>query len=843
MSGASPCLKIIFIKKVILFSNMSQRLFATVLLCSAIVSLANAQPDTTDRSRRADSIRTFFIGTWSDFFDNWSQAQKEQHFGVIGPQDPPHRYTNLPDIPGFNMDIRRFWDYPTATYPAPRDTVLGGTVAPSLDVLGIEPVQLHTAFDNAQYARFEMERHDRQSSPTEYLGFLYRPGLTGKNMIAKGATSPAFLIGTARQTDTNAVALGRSDVAGIFADDMWHPDLYLVNSDLHANFFRWERSRKMKVRVRVKITESLTNRDANKIVFILTRTEKNERDDIRGISRDTIRARRFKHSYTGFDTIDIPFIRDPSDRLDDKVDSSFKMYFSFYWPKQVNAIFDYMELMTAHIDRSDSELEVQVGWNQFGTDRIAQGWASAFSAEDFLAPNPVELGKLVSRIKHQYLGRVNYVRIGDEFPFGFGLPFKRLVKLMRDSTADSLSRRKGMGRIEIVPFTVDSGTGWFGKSLPNAHEFNFEGARKGWVDTNLYADPKMIFFDPYKVEGKFPLPKRTINAENLTHWENASMPSIYNNHYSREAYLKMAQYTEFREYLEANRIDRRWTERQGNHTKYAICWQAGAHPMIIRDDLPATPDTFAFTQLRPPTGPEMKVTGHLATSCGSAGLMLYLLLNPGASGEGPNGGVMKNDGTHDSMYFTLFTGDRGKRIWMGFKERYDTVQKLIPILKQYGTVLMEAKRIGDWTAAELPHLDSSIASSMPFVNSITAFDDLFVPDRLSMDLANGKPDSSNRTFVHVSEWIDTVGGKADTLLYITNMRTDDSYGVTEVPSTIDRRYVTLKLKRQHYVVDMMQPNVLPRMNSKLRTPFVGTPNGYTLNVRLLPGDGILVKLL
>jgi hypothetical protein len=496
-----------------------------------------------------------------------------------------------------------------------------------------------------------------------------------------------------------------------------------------------------------------------------------------------------------------------------------------------------MELLTAHIDTTDSVHDVQVGWQQFGTDRIRDGWASAFSGEDFLASDPVEVGKLISRIKQNYLGKVQYLRLGDEFPFAQGLPFKRIVKLLRDSTN---------GMIEVAPFTVDSGAGWFGESLPNANEFNFEGARKGWVDTSLYADPKMIFHDPYCIENLLPLPRRTGDVTNLLQWEQSFMPSNFSNHYTAEWYLKLVQYRALPLYLEANRRGRRWTERQGNNTKYGICWEAGAHPEVQNGAL-------TFLTLRPPTGAEMKVTGHLAASCGSAGMILYLLGNPGPGGSGPNGGIMTSNGSHDSMYYTTFIGDAKGRVWLGIKERYDTVRKLIPIMRKYGTTLMKAKRLGDWQASEMLLAPDA---SLPFVGaSLRTIDDAgrtdpFHPIDDNTDtlfvgewpIQEQVADTTNRTFVHIAVWVDTSGNKSDTLLYITNMRTDDSYvPLTNGVSTLDRRLVTMQMKADHFISDVLDTTsaqTFDRGIIKTRCVHAGDP----LKLLLLPGDGILVRL-
>lgn len=798
---------------------MSSLRFVTLaLISSSVFSIVAAQPDSTFRPRRADSIMTFFVGAWGPFDDTWSQVPSEQHFGSLGDPDRP-RFINLDDSLGLNGEIRKFWDYPASRFPAHPDTVLGGKRGPHLDVLGIEPLQLYYAFDNAAYLRFEFERHTKQTAPTEYLGFLHRTGLTGKNVIAEGATLPSYLAGTSRETDTNAIELTASDAAGVFADSMWHDELYSNNTYSHANLIFGYRSRKMIARLRVKITEDVA--DTNTILCIVKRTE-SRRGAIRKVGVDTIKVNsKFKHVNRGFDTIDIPFIRD----IAYENDSVENIFFSFYWPKQVRAIFDYMELLTARIVSTDLIDSVNVGGGNIGTDGILNGLFTAYSAEDFLDSVPVELGKLISIIKQRYLGRINYVRIGDEFPFANALPFKRLVKLMRDST---------QGRIEIVPFTVDSGTGWIGQSLPNTHEYAFEGVRKGWLDSSKYADPKMIFFDPYSIRQTIPLPIRTTDHANLQQWEKTFAPSLAQPHYTRDKYIRESVQNHIFHYLQFNRTDRRWTERQGNGTRYGILWQAGAHLLLENGKM-------KYNSLRPPTGPEMKVTGHLATSCGASALIFYLLSNPRPGQGGHNGGIMMSDGRHDSMYYTTHIAHDTGRFWMGFQERYDTVRQLIPLLTTYGTTLLNAKRLGDWTASEMPLLPQTTKDNLPFhYNSIRASDDNFLIDAFRQDLAPGTLNFANRTFVHIALWLDTLNGRSDTMLYITNMRSDDSYATTAaVPSTIDRRTISLQLKRSFKIIDVFNPGDTLG-TGKIRTPVVAA--GGDLKVSLLAGDGILLKL-
>jgi hypothetical protein len=791
---------------------------------------------------------------------------KDDRFGRAGDL-APFRFHDFSDSLDFNVEVRGFWDY-LSHRPAKRDTVLGGSREPDLDVLILEPVQLFQAFENTFYLRFEFERHEQRSRETEYPGFLIREGLTGSNTKSTGATFPNFLIGGARETDTayNAVALSRQHPAGIFADDMWHPSLYLMPNAAPAFYARTGRSRKMLLRLRVRVDQAVrTTARKPPILCIITRTEKDEHDTIRTIDKDTIRVgRAFKHVNRTFDTIDIPFIRDAAN----PDDQARKLFFSFYWPKQVNATFDYMELLTAHIEPHDKEERVQVGMGNFGSSEIAKGWASAFSAEDFLERHPQELGDLISRIKRDYLGHINYIRIGDEFPIAQGLPFKRLVKLMRDSTN---------GMIEVFPFTGDSGIGWFGESLPNAHVFNFEGARLGWVDTNYFADPKMLFFDPYVFSNYLPLPKRTplTDPGDIHGWENLYIPSgkfiLDNrtlpkvwNHYSPEHYQLLIQYKALADYLSANREAKRWTMRQNNGSHFGIDWQAGAAPELVRQqDLDTSrpqPRVFwqSYESLRPPTGAEMKVTGHLTTSCGGLGLLLYLLMNPPPGVVGPNGGIKTSTGAHDSMYHTTYLkDDLGNPIWgtvwTGFTERYDSVRALVPILKSYGTTLLHSKYIGDWLASELAVAPDSTQANLPILpTSIRTFDDALQPDVFAPAVPTREPlhldwpildivaDTANRTFVHISVWVDTLGQKHDTMLYIINMRTDDSYTTTETVSTIDRRYITIKLKTPCFVMDLLDSRT--RANGKLLTPYVGIPTANTLSVRLLAGDGILVKL-
>jgi hypothetical protein len=827
------------------------------MLLSAV---AYTQPDTTNRARRADQITKFFIGSWGPF-DNWTQDSARQKYGILSDPDSTYRFVNIEDTLGMNSEFRGFWDYPHSPYPAKPDTVLGGRNGQFLDVLGIEPLQLFEAFNQAFYVRIEFERHTAHKTDSEYFGFFERDGLTGTNQKVAGATYPPYLASTFRHSDTafNALVLGNTDSPGVFADTMWSQYLFdgpgkdgIEHAYIGRSAVALPFSRKMLMRIRVKVDQSVDDTSVNPpVLCIINRTERDISGSIRTSRIDTIRVdSRFKHINSDFDTIELRFFRDAAH----KVDSTHHMQFSFSWTGDVRAIYDYMELLTAHIDTFDTiDPNVYENVGFIGYPQISTGDAGAFSAEDFLASNPIELGKIISRIKNQYMGRANYVRVGDEFPLGQGLPFKRLVKLLRDSTG---------GQLEIVCFTVDSGTGWFGKSLVNAHDFNFEGRRRGWVDSN-YADPRMLFIDPYVIGTNIPLPKRSTFAltdtSSLRDWEKQFIPKDstvgserHATPYSRERYMKQTQLINYRDYLSANRKGRRWVERQNDSCRYALDWQAGAGMYASRDtnkSLSTRPYFLTYGGLRPPTGAEMKVTGHLGASCGSSGLLLYLLCNfDDGYVSADNGGIMDGFGVHDSTFYTNTVSIGGGsyvtgRLWTGFSERYDSVRDLIPVLKVYGSELLDAKYIGDWTASELPIMDTSTYSKLPFYfNSIFTYDDSLIRDTFVTAQGYNNPDTANRTFVHVSMWIDTVGGKSDTLLYITNMRTDDSYDTTAVMSTIDRRLITMKMKAPHIIEDVAFPQGAQLDNEKIWTPYVGTQAGDSLKLFLKAGDGILIRL-
>jgi hypothetical protein len=859
-------------------SSITRLVWVIVVLVTFLSGTSIAQ-----RARRADSIKTSFIGSYISF-DQWVPDPTKQKFGTLKEIiDSGFRYVAIPTDLGLNNEVRNFWDldpkpYGGAPIAAPKNMVLGGSADSLDDVLIIQPMSLFTAFDNAYYIRFEFERHVPGADSSEYPGFLKHSGLidslTGTDVTDSG-TSPAFLVGSARATSNKAVRL-RVGVNnhGVFADSMWHngifdgaPDGGRANGNheyFAENASGRHFNRRMLMRMRVKIDQTISGTPT---LCIVKRIEATNKGEIRTTHFDTIKVTTalFKNINTGFDTIDIRYVRDAAHFNLDKnlsTDGAQFTYFSFDWPGQVNATFDYLELMTAHINVGDDSAGHDGFIDNANIDsNSTNSLVGAYSGEDFLAPNPVELNKLISKIKQDYLGHVNYIRIGDEFPSMHGLPFKRLVKLMRDSTK---------GKIEVVPFTVDSG-GWMGHSFPDPHVFNFEGARKGWVDTSLYGDPKLILFDPYCIAG-FALPKRTTSTD-LAAWELEHVPNLASGiqndsfvvpsafHYTPENYLKGCQFnqypwteTGYMMNLHANRREHRWTERQNagispteTLTRYGNVWQAGQTPFIKTNTYSTHQSWLSYGGGRPPTGAEMKMTGHLATSCGATGLILYLLTGPGPAidGSANNGGIMANDGTYSGNYETLTVDTLSNEFWLGFQERHDTIKKLLPLLIKYGSTLLHSKYLGDWTAAELPNIPSALRDSLPFrFNSlVTLNDDLHHDTLRKNDSITNAYDTSNRMFVHISLWVDTLDHHSDTMLYITNMRTDDSYDTAEVPSTIDRRFITLQMNREHIVLDMRDTLGAQLDSGKIWTPFVGRQSTDSLKVWLYAGDGILVKLL
>jgi hypothetical protein len=228
---------------------------------------------------------------------------------------------------------------------------------------------------------------------------------------------------------------------------------------------------------------------------------------------------------------------------------------------------------------------------------------------------------------------------------------------------------------------------------------------------------------------------------------------------------------------------------------------------------------------------------------------------------------MEFDGSHSEMMHTFrdtlkdsiggIVSIGSRNLYFGWKENYESAKTLFPMMRKYGDALLHAQYIGDWTAAELFLADTNLKKIMPFVDtSMRTLDDSMRSDvynpirNLSQIVHWDQPfldmleDTSNRTFVHISMWLDTnaaaIANHSDTLLYITNMRTDDSYDTSEVPTTIDRRTITLQMRARHLFSDVLDS--FPSLdNLRIKTPFVAAND--SLKIQLLAGDGILLRLV
>lgn len=801
-------------------------LFVAALLLFVLELDTYAQ---SPRTRRADQDSGFFVGAMTHFSD-WpfgigddsptadSIRGAREYFGSFGSEG---RYFDMPDEFGFNFQLRQFWDL-KGWGASPPDKVLGGPDESTMDYIALEPWNLFLAFDAAKYIKFQMERHAKKNDSIEYPGFLHDVvPMVGTNAFDNDATTHPYLTGSPCDSDRTFNCLvvdTATDNAGLLDSAFWHPDF--IGGDGHdtISYFRDDKLNiKTLMRFRIRIDDPVDTSLHKPLLYITYRqVPKNGSSHL--LIRDTIFVdHQFKNVASGFDTYDVRFFRDTGIR---------KAFFRFDWPDSVSATFDYMEFMTAHVVMGDHLIGVDLDCcPDFNDKEVAFA-----SGEDFMnTANSDSLIAYIDTLVNRYSGHVNYLRIGDEFPLGNGYAFKRLVKLVRE--------RSG-GKIEVAPFVQDSISGLYGLGLPNHHVFNFEGARLGWVDTN-YADPKFVFVDPYVWNTTVPLPIRTslTDSADIVNWENSFAPvggvTPTGRPYSRQGYLDNAQ-NSVNHLIKVNREGKRMCLRNPDSLgkrgmEYGYVMQAGAG--FESNGV----YTLYASGLRPPSGPELKVNGHIVVSCGASGLFLYWMST--SMGAFSNGGFMNSaTGDYSTMIDTITIGAISNPRWVGHAERADTLKKLIPILKEYGNALFNAEYIGDWKAAELPSLDTSITNHLPFVaGSVRALDD-------SMKIDNFATDTSNRTLVHISMWRDTVGGRDDTLLYVINMRTDDSYQGRDTVSTIDRRLVTIAMQRGPYLIT----DVLDTSNTRaldrgiIWTPYVNT--GDSLRLLLLPGDGVLVRL-
>ena len=841
-----------------------------ILLVLGLASVGHSQhaPYPAPKIRSADSIRSVFICSWGPF-DHWPRDSAHTRFSLDLNDAAINglRYVNLPADLGLNAEHRRYiWSYPS-NQPAPKDTVLGGDHEHLDDVLILEPVSLFDILECSSYMRFDFERHTLRDPASEYPGFFDHDTshgavkLVGVNSSDTTAASCFWIKGTAvsgDQSNTCVKLVAHVDSLGIFDDSLWHP--HFINSKASpVQYFREDfGNRRLLVRSRIRI-DQVQDTGLKAPLFVMH--TKMVQEDSSIVSRnDTFKVDgNFKHVDSLFDTVGVRFFC-PLHTL--------QMFFSFEWLGTISMTADWLEVMTAHVNTTDTSTAVYDSLHLKNYANVSAGEAAAYSAEDVLASPCPALDTLLKTQIDQYIGHCNFFRIGDEFRLAQALPYQRLVQRIR-----VLSGRQ----IELTEFTQDSSSYIFGIGIPDQQSFMFEGVQQGLLDDSTFADPKMVIYDVNDFDNSSPLPKRTkgLTDSAVLAWEKtfASTDNLNllagdgsaTSHYTRDRYLTNMQLNHYPHYLLENREARRLTERNKPGMHYALTWASGVG--IGKKKVGSDSTLIYGGTLRQITGAEMKVTGHIALSCGARGLELYLLDSPPDTVDGANGGIVNDRGFHDTNYFNSLIHPFSHPFWMGWKERYDSVKSVIPTLIAYGATLIDDNCMGDWTAREL--MDDSTVP-LPFVvSSIRTYNDSLIQDPYTKRISDSISyrdtvfyDSTcdcgvldtiptlfpfNRTFVHVSMWLDTNAAAksagSDTLLYITNMRTDDSYDTTEVPTTIDRRLITFRMKRPHVIMDVLDTNGGQLDDGRIWTPYVGTDAGDSLKIYLNAGDGILVRLL
>jgi hypothetical protein len=820
-------------------SRIVVALFCAVLLMQvgdACWNTANAQHP----SRRADSAG--FVLTGFSAFDRTAYSVllhgwRREQFGPMW-QDSD-RYVNLwaDSVLGFNCELRNasaYFDHPT-----PDSMIFGGAMIGKLKYLISSSIEFDLT--EAPFVRFECERHDTSSDLVQqYYGFLKHTGLTGKDVKVTGASSPSYAVSSPYYHDSNAVEMmqGR-DAAGVFDSAYWEPTFLAVDSTENRNGATnpWHQhpriNRKLLCTIRLKVSNNHPTTPEKLLRFTITQKQKGHTPIT--ILDDTVyTGSRFPNAGTGvYDTLRFHCT---SQVITDTTN------FRLYWFGIDTVYADYLELTTGHVDSSELvDTTVRKLIDMGNTDFGPANGAKYGSGEDLTSGNDSILIGMVKRLTTRFQDSVTYIWGAEEVPIGDERMIKRVTKLLRDSSH---------GKLEYITILNDSNATYH-NGLPNTVRYATEGVAQGWLDSANYADPKAFIIEPYAIDYHFSRPKRVVTAnDSLLHvWERAfvpidispitQLPSV--QPYSRNGYLNAAQ-GQYQWYVKSHRMAQRATTRANTldaslHQRYFTALQSGAGPVYGSGHGTTGYKTVFWGSLFPPTGTEFKVLAHLAISAGSNGLMLYDLNN--ASNFGINGGIMNWNGDTSKMFDTFTVNDndtaRSRVMWVGWKERFDSAKAVLPVVHRYGDTLYHSKYITDRFATEGNSGDIS-----PYVyNSIRTYNDSMQLDSLHMGT-----DTANKTFVHVSIWQSPAG---DTMLYITNMRTDDSYdsvaGDAAVhTTTIDRRLIMLKLKRPHRIMDVMDTTggLDP---GAIWTPYVGVGSNDSLKVWLNAGDGILVRLM
>jgi len=798
-----------------------------IILLSLFLSLT-VKDSAAQRLRSADSVDRFWLVPFAGF-ETWN-TKAEKLFDTLGSTEA-HRYNDYTKYfkeLSLNMGMRDIFDYPSSPPADPKDVLQGPLYSSlpgdSITYMELVPIQLENAGRNAAVLRFEFERHATGNESTQYPGFLNSTTkssrkLTGHNDSVRFGTSPSYLKGTTRENDLqhNALTLTKGkDQQGIFADSMWTPGFvgpaYL--------FQRGRSNRKRLVRARLFVA-SLPHPSASDTVIVLTLTERDK-------SFKELRTLRFpvlRKNVTTFNTFDTINIG----RFVETVGTEY-ITFLGYWPGKYSCSLDYLEVLSAHVEPTDNGNEISL----WGGGDISQEEAHAFSGEDFLHvgdPHPMSLENLVRRTVQNYDNHINYVFLGDEYPIGAAQPYSRLTKLFRDYSN---------GRMELVPTIHEAGA--YPKGLPDQLSYIVEGVARGWMDSTYFADPKVFIVDPYPYSYDSPMPRRTI-ATDLIRWENTIAPTwiddkgnVESKHYNHTTYTELIQQKLYSYFAEGVRSAERITRRNRGQ-RFGVALQSGNFgPTIMRPWNVDTPRALGLGGYRTPTGAEYKAIAHLSVSLGASGLYIYPF----------SGLVNYEDGNHyqDTATITIKDPETGisytRTLWMGWRELYDTARALFPMIRSYGDVTIKSKLLGEFFASELSDTSRLFdGSPLPFSGKILSLNDYGRPDSFVHN-GNGNVDPKNQTFVHVSVWLN----KGDTLLYVTNTRTDDSF---EPPlaetSTIDHRIIGIQLTKDCFIHDVLdEENPQNRNNFTSRVWADEVKAGKRLYVHLSAGEGILVRL-
>src|SRR5579883_565113 len=723
---------------------------------------------------------------------------------------------------------------------------------------------------NALCIRFECERHHRATSTSwddsdfaEYAGFVTDSTTTliGHDTLdSRGqATFPLWLRGTLRAADTlhTLVRMYKgTDAAGLFENRLsmptflssspyWHPDLS---------------NRKLVISARIRL-DSMNAADtlskllalsSPKNAFSIKVLERNG-SSFQPLLSDTftITTANFPHAGNNFDTLfTFPF-------LANLTNDSIKI--QMYWFGNASLSADYIDIMTdsCGVDDTTKDAAGLLAIQDKPASDFVRYNGGRFVGYNYLV-NHGGIDTVINRLFKPYDSLANFTWT-DEDPPGWGsVDFqKRFAKRLRDLT-----------NIEYIHYIDSAGLGMTGDpharwwwypgvaSIPTAY---LEGVSRGWFDSSKYADPRYFALEEYRWNFTTPLPRR------ITAMDTVSLHNWVNNHarqwavwawgangapgveitpykyYNRDFYTKCSQDSTLAGLIDDLRWAKRVTERTkkpGFHQRFFVALQSGATANIY--DSTNAAQHAGFPGLRDMTGAEWKASAHLTVALGASGIIPYEGVLGAPAGQSTiaavDGGLCSPWGYHDSEFVHVsnlddeaYTGTHDEDVWMGWNERFDTAAKVFPLLRLYGDTLLKCNWLGDYRAYE-----TSPGSSIPFYDTIRAADDSNRLDRYS------KIKDTNRTYAFVSVWQDTL--TKDTLLYIVNMRTDDSWDTTGNCSMQDRRYISMRLKANHMVTDVADIGLIGSYKVVNNYVDVSSPSTDSLKVWLLPGDGVLVRL-